>query len=299
MTTAQLICPICYTPELKFLSDTVSGAPEASIYQCKSCEIIFQYPVMTSEAESQFYETDFPGYMEGRAGTPSWREPASHYASFIRQEGIRRLQELTPYLQPTWDILEVGSSTGYFLELMRPYVNSVAGVEPNPEQADYANERGIRTVKSMEELDKQQQYDTIFIYYVLEHIRQPVDFLASFKSMLKPEGRLFIEVPNVQDVLLSRYEIPQFGPFYWQKMHYIYYSPQTLNDVLHRAEYSCQLIPVQRYDLSNHLVWLRDGKPGGMGRFRELFSPEVEIAYAESLKRQWLCDTVFAIAQPI
>ncbi len=252
---------------------------------------------MSPEEESRFYEVDFPGYMEGRAGTPSWKTPEAHYANFVRSEGLRRLKDLRGYLQVEWDIVEIGSSTGYFLELMRPYVRSVIGVEPGPEQAAYANKRGIRTVSTVEALGHETRFDAIFIYYVLEHMRAPIDFLAAFSSLLKPTGKLFIEVPNVQDALLSCYDIPKFGPFYWQKMHYFYYSPQTLTDVLRRAGYTCQLSPLQRYDLSNHIVWLRDGRPGGMGCFKDIFSPELETAYAETLKKHWLCDTVFAIAE--
>lgn len=253
--------------------------------------------MMQPGEESKFYETDFPGYMEGRAGTPNWKTPEDHFSSFVRGEGVRRLKDLAGDLQTTWDVLEVGSSTGYFLELMRPYVRSVVGVEPGPDHAAFANERGIRTVSRVGKLSTKARYDAILIYYVLEHIREPVDFLGSFKGLLKSEGKLFIEVPNVLDVLLLRYDIPQFGPFYWQKMHYYYYSPQTLADVLGRAGYTSQLMPLQRYDLSNHMIWLRDGQPGGMGRFKDIFSPELETAYAQTLKRHWLCDTIFAIAQ--
>ncbi|MBK6632555.1 MAG: NAD-dependent epimerase/dehydratase family protein [Betaproteobacteria bacterium] len=38
----------------------------------------------------------------------------------------------------------------------------------------------------------------------------------------------------------------------------------------------------QRYDLSNHMVWARDGKPGGMGRFTPQLGAEVEDAYRQA-----------------
>ena len=289
-------CLLCGSIDIRLISSEVSGAPEAAIYQCVDCRIIFQSPIMSEGEENQFYEKDFPGYMEGRAGTPSWKSSDSHFASFIRNEGLRRLNKLKGTLQTDWDILEIGSSTGYFLELIRPYVRSVIGVEPGPEHADFAVNRGIRTVPSIEALDKDIRYDAILIYYVLEHMRDPVDFLATFESFLKPTGQLFIEVPNVQDILLSRYNVPNFGSFYWQKMHYFYFCPQTLENVLEHAGFTCRLIPEQRYDLSNHMVWLRDGRPGGMSRFKDIFSVELEDAYSEALKRKWLCDTIFAIA---
>jgi SAM-dependent methyltransferase len=235
--------------------------------------------------------------MTNRAGWLNWKTPEDHFVGFVRGEGLRRLQDVAGYLQTEWDVLKIGSSTGYFLELIRPYVRSVTGVEPGPDYAAYANQRGIRTVRAVKELDQAARYDAIFVDDVLEHMRQPIGFLGSMKSLLKPDSRLFIQVPNVLDVLLTRYNTPQFGAFYWQKMHYYYFSPRTLADVLGRAGYTCQLIPLQRYDLSNHIIWLRDGQPGGQEHFKDIFSPELEVAYAETLKRHWLCDTIFAIAQ--
>jgi hypothetical protein len=38
-------------------------------------------------------------------------------------------------------------------------------------------------------------------------------------------------------------------------------------------------------------------KPVGAGRFKDLFTPELEIAYAEVLKKQWKCDTLFAVME--
>jgi hypothetical protein len=51
----------------------------------------------------------------------------------------------------------------------------------------------------------------------------------------------------------------------------------------------------QRYDLSNHMVWARDGRPGGMGRFTPQLGPELEEAYKQALVRARKCDTLVGI----
>ena len=113
----------------------------------------------------------------------------------------------------------------------------------------------------------------------------------------QPDG-CSVEVPNVEDALLSVYAVPSFGPFYWQKAHYQNFSQKiVLAAVLDEAGYTAELIPVQRYDLSNHMVWMRDGRPGGFGRYRDLLTPAVERAYADALKARWVCDTVYAVAR--
>jgi hypothetical protein len=81
-------------------------------------------------------------------------------------------------------------------------------------------------------------------------------------------------------------------------MHCLYFSPDTLQRVCRQAGFlTVELIPIQRYDLSNHLVWLQHGKPGGMRHYAQVFPPALEAAYASCLKDRWLCDTIFGIFQ--
>ncbi|MEK7383781.1 MAG: hypothetical protein AAB262_10930 [Elusimicrobiota bacterium] len=54
---------------------------------------------------------------------------------------------------------------------------------------------------------------------------------------------------------------------------------------------------IQRYDLSNHLRWLETGKPGGMGFYKDVFTPAVDLAYRESLVRAGRADTLWAVIE--
>ncbi len=51
----------------------------------------------------------------------------------------------------------------------------------------------------------------------------------------------------------------------------------------------------QRYDLSNHMDWARDGRPGVMGRFSHLLGQEIEDQYRQALIKTGHCDTLVAI----
>lgn len=288
-------CRICGCTASNLVSETVSDAPEAAIYRCGGCSIVYLHPIMTASEEAYFYEKDFPAYMEARSA-PGGKEPASHFESNY-PEGVRRLELLKVYLSSDWDVLEIGSSTGYFLDVLKPHVRTVTGIEPGTAFASYAAEHAIPTVPSLAALGH-ARFDAMLIYYVLEHLRDPIGFLQQLTRLLKPGGQLFIEVPNVNDALLTTYRVQGFAPFYWQRAHYQYFSHTTLLDVLRRAGFSAEVHPVQRYDLSNHVVWMLDGKPGGKGRFREIFTRELEEEYANCLKNNWICDTVFGIATP-
>jgi hypothetical protein len=67
--------------------------------------------------------------------------------------------------------------------------------------------------------------------------------------------------------------------------------------VLERAGFrSVELIPEQRYDISNHVHWLTKGEPGGKGKYTHVFDERLNSEYSRVLKKHWLCDTVFAVA---
>ncbi len=288
------VCRLCGSSDAELIGEKVADSPESKQYKCRQCEIVYLFPIMSEKEEADFYRAEFEKYMAGRSGA-SWKSPQAHFRSY-QPEGERRLPLVRPFLKPEDDVLEIGSSTGYFLDDLRGYVHSVTGVEPSQAYRDYANSIGIKTYSSLDELAG-EKFDVLFLYYVLEHLRDPIGYMASLSHWLKPNGRILLEVPNVDDILLSPYHIPNFAPFYWQKAHYYNFSHKTLKDVLVRAGYDARLIPAQRYDLSNHMVWMMEGKPGGAGRFKEIFTPELETAYAEALKKHWKCDTLFAVME--
>ena len=65
--------------------------------------------------------------------------------------------------------------------------------------------------------------------------------------------------------------------------------------LLNQLGQSYEILRDQRYDLSNHMVWARDGKPGGMGRFTETLGSELEESYKQALIRIGKCDTLVGI----
>jgi hypothetical protein len=91
--------------------------------------------------------------------------------------------------------------------------------------------------------------------------------------------------------------VPAFEQFYWSVAHHWYFTKESLSRVLEKAGYAFELLPEQRYDISNHMVWMQEGKPGGMGRYNHVFDEELNRKYKEQLKRHWTCDTIVAIVR--
>ena len=74
-------------------------------------------------------------------------------------------------------------------------------------------------------------------------------------------------------------------------MHHYYYNPASVSYVLDKLGLKYEILPEQRYDLSNHITWMMDSLPGGQGRF-SIFSQETIATYKKDLMDNWQCDTM-------
>jgi SAM-dependent methyltransferase len=76
----------------------------------------------------------------------------------------------------------------------------VWGVEPVPRLADYASARhGIAVYRSLfEDCDfGGQTFDLIAMFHVLEHMASPSAAMARCRQMLRADGLLYLEVPDL------------------------------------------------------------------------------------------------------
>lgn len=277
--------------------DTIWEAEGAAEYQCSECGIVFLHPIMSLEEEREFYGAKFAEYMAAR-GQAGGADPRDSFEKW-KPEGERRRALLEPWLAAGTSVVEIGSATGFLLDAIRPHVgDELVGIEPGDDFREFSRrELGIEAYPDRDAVAG-RQFGLALAYYVVEHLRDPVGELSQWAELLEPGGHLAIEVPNVDDALVRYWQVEAFDRFYWQKAHYFNYSHRTLAMVLEMAGFEdVRTIPVQRYDISNHVHWLWQGKPGGMGAYTDLLDVGVNAEYARALRERWLCDTVMAVAR--
>jgi SAM-dependent methyltransferase len=252
---------------------------------------------LTPEQEARFYAAEFEGFMAGRAGSQGGWSRAEDHIRANESTRTRRMAYLDSHLRSARDVLEIGCSSGFMLFPLMASGTRCVGVEPSGLFRDHLSDRGLEVHPGLDDLRAtgERRFDVVMHFFVLEHISTPIEFLESQLALLKPGGKLVFEIPNAADPLYSVYDVPAFERFYWSVAHPWYFNEPSLHFLLQRLGRRYDILLDQRYDLSNHLVWARDGRPGGMGRFTGSLGQDLEESYKQGLIRARKCDTLVGV----
>ena len=295
-------CPMCGTGADRQDVQTAhvyGGKPGQAFFHCADCEIVYQFPFLTPEEEAEFYALEYETFMSERsANKASWESCDAHVEAETPQVE-RRKKYLDSALPQKGRILEVGCSSGCMLYPLSERGYECVGIEPSKVFNEYVRSRDIPCFESLEALAADplggDGFDVIIHFFVLEHVGHPIEFINAQLPLLNKGGKLIIEVPNTADALSTVYDIPEFERFFWSAHHPWYYSEIAFRIFLDRFDREYEIILDQRYDLSNHMVWARDRKPGGTGRFTGILGEELEALYKKGLIQAGKCDTLVAI----
>ena len=97
-------------------------------------------------------------------------------------------------------ILDVGCGAGYFLRIATRLGAIVEGVEPSEVAAERARASGLKvftgTLEDYASRRSEKKFDIITANHVLEHVPDPVATLSVMRSLLAPQGFVWIGVPN-------------------------------------------------------------------------------------------------------
>ncbi|MFH1725870.1 MAG: class I SAM-dependent methyltransferase [Elusimicrobiota bacterium] len=286
--STSIRCVLCGEESSIPVRKGVRHEPRLEVRRCQDCGLVRLDPLPTEEDLKKFYaETYRTEYDPGVSPERKHNEDLP--------EARERVGRLGGLLNPGTSLLELGSGSGAFLHSVRPLVGRVTGIEPTVAYRRWANEKlGLEIREKLEDVED-RGFDLIVLFHVLEHVLRPVEFIESLLARLKPGGRIAVEVPDVEDALLTLYRLPAYAAFYYQNAHLWYFSKSTLERAARAAGAEADIAGVQRYDLSNHIRWLLTGKPGGTGFYGRVFPGSLNKAYAEALVRAGHADTLWAV----
>lgn len=181
-------------------------------------------------------------------------------------------------------LLDMGCGLGFFLKVIAPYPNWLGyGCEVSSAAVRYARQTvGLRHVQCAHLEDCSFQpgaFDLITMWDVLDHILHPDPMLQRCHSLLRPDGTLFIRIPNAPLQLFrarmtKRLRGMQSRFAYLQaRDHMHHYSARTIRVLLERNGFDrvdfLHLHPIESVKKSNR-VWARTVKNIGFAGVRAL-----------------------------
>ena len=243
---------------------------------------------------SPMLEVDYNNYI------PRVKKLGLRKYSLVHDHLNRRYNKIKDFFYDKKNMLEIGASDGSFLKIIKENHKDIICSSCEPDQStliqrqkysdyDFANLEQI--------IDKNMHFEIIVLSHVFEHIQAPIKFLNDIKKLMNENSLIIIEVPSLNDPLISLYNNKNYESFYFNIQHPFIYSNNSLDRVLvHNQFKSVSIISHQRYGLENHLQWLSNGNPGGNPDYHP-FTNNLEQGYIKNLEKINKSDSVIWVGK--
>jgi SAM-dependent methyltransferase len=232
----EMPCPLCGSRDGKLLFTEYTSI---GIRRCGECSLIYTSP-RVAEPE-KVYWGDFDAYVaEARL---IFSGQAAHHRD---PNYIEELELLERHRPSRGRFLDVGCNMGMLLRLARERGWEAIGVEPSPALHRIATEKlGLEVHNCfVQDLPSSEygSFDVVALSDVFEHVTDPRELLRSVRPLLKPDGLLYVKVPNARWNLLKQRlgKVLRRTPTHlWDSYeHVVHYTDDTLRAMLEAEGYA-------------------------------------------------------------
>lgn len=247
----EIPCPVCGASEHGTLF-VKRGFP---IARCDVCRLVFANPQVDESLVVEEYR--------GGISNDLWVDVLTSPRQLELDRG--KFDEILDLLDPFRGdarLLDIGCSIGLFLDRARTRGWNGSGIEFSEKARAYArNEFALDVVdRPLAEAGfARDSFDVVTLLSVLEHTTDPRRMLREIAGVLKPGGALYVIVPNVES--LACRVLHEHAATFDGRNHLLYFSTQTLSDVLKREGYEVELTTTRVASLEPVLEWLNYEKP--------------------------------------
>lgn len=226
-------CPVCgstgINPLLSVKDHSVSKE-EFVIWQCSNCSLRFTQDVPDEDSIARYYQsTEYISHSNTSKGMINQLyQKVRNYtlhgkAKLIIDNTIKKGK-----------ILDLGAGIGAFLHTMKEQGWDITGIEPDEgarQQAKNLFNIELKETGSLHQLSE-GSFDAITLWHVLEHVHQLHDYIERLKGLLKPNGKIFIAVPNYSSLDSSIYKL--YWAAYDVPRHLYHFTPKSIDALMQK-----------------------------------------------------------------
>jgi len=200
--------------------------------RCQHCRAVFLATRPSTETLAATYSDDYYGQGESKF---------SGIVEFmIDRYRVRRAKLVSRYLPQGGRCLDIGCGNGRFLAHLSIRGFEICGVElPGKAAERAAHVHGIRLKVGPLQPDDfpSNSFDAITLWHVFEHLTNPVQTLEIIYRIIKPQGFLFLSIPNIESLQAMLFR------GHWFHLdtprHLFLFGPWELIDVIERYSFRC------------------------------------------------------------
>ena len=287
---AKTLCDlgICDESAIEPYYPRVRDREDISIMRCKKSGVIFTSTTEHMDISHYSDKVEFPHY---------WKEENREKAVIDAYEGDsrRKNQFLSLISNKKW--MDVGTGAGGILDLLEPVAERAVAVEPQQRALESLKKENYEAYSDISEVPY-DDFDVITLFHVFEHLTEPLELLRVAYDKLKVGGKIIIEVPHANDFLFSFLDLEEFKKFTFWSEHLVLHNRYSLKALLAEVNFKNTVISgFQRYNLANHLHWLKEKQPSGHIKWSMLATDELDNAYSNMLEKIDRTDTIIAVAE--
>lgn len=221
-------CYLCHKKDVKLIYKINNRL----IYRCLNDDLFFSIDKKDGrfDYDQEYYEA----------------YPYSQSQQSYFQNKLDKLIALTHEKAPA--ILDVGCGWGNFLQVVKNNHLPYLGIDLSPSAVKICREKKLNCqITDLIKLSKikGKRYSVITFFQVIEHMKNPLEYLAAAKKLLKKNGVILITTPNNQSPL--RYLFGHNWSAYNTPSHYFFYSKKSLVQLLNLIGFSSFKIKIDPF----------------------------------------------------
>jgi 2-polyprenyl-3-methyl-5-hydroxy-6-metoxy-1,4-benzoquinol methylase len=212
-------CGLCNSNKNNvFVKKDAKNSNDLRIAICLNCSLVQQEELPSDEALKIYYSHNY---------RQDYKKTYSPKLKYVRRAGLAakdRIAFLKKYIQKSSNqkLLDIGAGGGEFVYLASKNGFDARGIEPNEGYSSFAKSKyDVNIETSMLDDLTVDSADVITLFHVFEHMANPQKVIEKLSCILKEDGYLLIEVPNIFQKDASPHNI-------FFKAHLFYYSKYTL-----------------------------------------------------------------------
>lgn len=221
------VCQLCGATSERLVT-TQNGY---RVVRCEGCSFVYVNPRPDSDTLARLYLKYLPDKM---ADPLAWD-------LYMRDIFSKAADCIIRHRPDKGRLLDIGCGYGFFLAEMRRRGGwELAGMDVSRTAVAYAASQGFNVTQATLETAniKDDTFDAVTMFYVLEHVTDPSGVLAEVMRILKPGGMLLLRVPHTTPIVEFLKVLRIKNNLYDPPFHLSDFSPVTIKRFLEQAGFT-------------------------------------------------------------